>query len=1364
MNVLFWNIRGIRRTNPIPYLVALVEEFKPDVIGIAEPLINPDDNLAVFNQIGFTGQLIHNHTDLRTGNIWIKVRDGLDYSIVSLDNQQISIRVQDKYISVVHASSSYIVRRDLWTQLTNNIPVNAPRVVIGDFNVVMYNSEKKGRRGVCRSAVEDFNSFIESNALLDSTNQGLRFSWCNKQRGLSRTYAKLDRALVNKAWLDLTHCWRSKILTRKFSDHSPVIAWNDHIPKPHNIPFRFKAIWIQHEEFKEFVKKNWDQPMVSGPLSLLSLKLKRLKEGLKIWNKQHFWGIRGKINNISSELDNVQISLEEDAFDTELQDIETALEEARDNFINLENDMWQQRAKSKNLFEGERNSSYYHNRVKIRAAKSFITSIEDKDGKLLRDHEEIKNHIVQAFQDRFARKPVEMDNDLLNLIPNSMSTHCAVLDRIPDEDEVKATVFTMNAGSSPGPDGFHGLFFQSCWEIVGKDVTRAVISFFKDSFMPSSLNSNFIILLPKIRNPKNVSHYRPICLSNFAFKIVTKILAVRLAGFADKVISQEQLGFIKGRCSMSGIALASEMANEMHLPRKGGNLGLKLDISQAYDSISWEFLLAVLGRFGFSNTWCEWIKAIIQSSRFSIILNGGPVGFFATGRGLKQGDPLSPILFAFAQDILSRALNQLFEENQVKYMVRRKGVNGPTHLMFADDVFLFANGQIKGIKVLYNLLKSYQKSSGQILNTDKCKTFLGCMNTSQRNEIKAITGINEGVWPETYLGVPLFKGTPRRRHIQILVDKIRKRASAWLGRQLSFQGRNVIATSVLGSIPIHNLGIYKWPVSCTNEAAKSIRNFSWSGNPMIRKGVTLNFDSVCKPREEGGLNLRMFKELNDALLMKLAWHVLNGTDNCARFLRAKFKSKKGKWIEYHKSSSIWKGLKVVLPKMNEFTTWQVGNGESLNIWRDPWTGCAAVADRLQGIQWQNLEAKVSSLIRNNQWHFPPQISVIFEKLGIDLHRVLPPMGGPDTLIWKPTQDGSFSVKSAYEAIRKKNPISWWCKKVWAPHIHPRISALAWKLFQKAVATDDRVKKMGIHVVSGCSACMQQEETLQHLLWDCPKAIENWVWIHGFFGIPLGPLEPKHILFACKHKGEVIRKLWESAVIHMMVNTWLHRNRVRMDNGKYNPELIKTLVRKGMRDSAALISGTMENSVEELMLLANLGTSYSRFRRAPRIKEIKWYPPPPNTILACCDGASAGNPGRCGMGIVFRDEFSRFKGVLSAGLPIGTNFDAETEAIVKAAEIAVNQGWKRLLIHSDSKSAISAFSSNPPWHLRARWGNASAKLDKITLGHVYREINFAADAAAKHGVTLDRGTEMWSIRTPLFLAILEEPYRPYFRFS
>ena len=161
----------------------------------------------------------------------------------------------------------------------------------------------------------------------------------------------------------------------------------------------------------------------------------------------------------------------------------------------------------------------------------------------------------------------------------------------------------------------------------------------------------------------------------------------------DKLISETQNAFVGGRQILDSVLIANECLDSRLKSRSPGVV-CKLDIEKAYDHVNWEALFFLLDRMGFGMKWRGWIKACVTSVRFSVLVNGSPKGFFGCSRGLRQEDPLSPLLFLLIMEVLSRLLKKTKKCNLIQGFhmgdVNAVGVR-ISHLLFADDTILFCN-------------------------------------------------------------------------------------------------------------------------------------------------------------------------------------------------------------------------------------------------------------------------------------------------------------------------------------------------------------------------------------------------------------------------------------------------------------------------------------------------------------------------------------------------------------------------------------------------------------------------------------------------------------------------------------------------
>jgi len=249
---------------------------------------------------------------------------------------------------------------------------------------------------------------------------------------------------------------------------------------------------------------------------------------------------------------------------------------------------------------------------------------------------------------------------------------------------VRNAVFLMEHNKAPGPDGFPAEFYQVFWNVIKDDLMALFSDFHREDLNLFSLNFGIITLIPKVADATRIQQYRPICVLNVSFKIFTKVATNRLNHVAKTVVSPTQTAFMPGRNIMEGVVILHETIHELHTKNRDGII-LKIDFEKAYDKVKWPFLQQTLRMKGFSSKWCRLIECMVTGGRVGIKVNDYVGPYFQTKRGLRQGDPMSPILFNIVADMLTLLIKRAKADDQIRGVIPHLVEDGLSILQYADD-------------------------------------------------------------------------------------------------------------------------------------------------------------------------------------------------------------------------------------------------------------------------------------------------------------------------------------------------------------------------------------------------------------------------------------------------------------------------------------------------------------------------------------------------------------------------------------------------------------------------------------------------------------------------------------------------------
>ena len=487
------------------------------------------------------------------------------------------------------------------------------------------------------------------------------------------------------------------------------------------------------------------------------------------------------------------------------------------------------------LKEGDRNTRFFHKMVNTHKRHYDIVSLK-VNGAWVNEGQDLKEGIANAFQ-VLLTDPENLRAKLEGLyFTKSDEREARSLELSFSKEEVRATLYELNGEKALSPDGFTAIFWQFSWNTVKNKVMVVFKDFFDMGKFVKSLNSTFIVMIPKKEGAEDLKDFRPISLVGSLCNLISKMLANRLKKVMNQLVNKAQNAFVEGRQILDASLIANEVIDSMVKGKERGVL-CKLDIEKAYDQINLKLLISVLKEMGFGCKWIEWVKWCIFTASFSVLINGSSNGFFSSTRGLRQGDPLSPYLFFLGMEVFSLLIDKDVSGGfLIGYTL--KGRNGEavtiSHLLFADDILVFCRDSEDQMVYLSWILLYFEALFGLKVNLGK-SAILPVGDVENIEQLACELGCKAGTLPSTYLGLSLSTRQNSVRIWEGIEERFRKRLIAWKRQYISKGGRLTLIRSTLSNLPIYLLSLFRLPKGVKSKLEKIQRDFLWGGGSETRK-------------------------------------------------------------------------------------------------------------------------------------------------------------------------------------------------------------------------------------------------------------------------------------------------------------------------------------------------------------------------------------------------------------------------------------------------------------------------------------------------------------------------------------------------
>ena len=410
--------------------------------------------------------------------------------------------------------------------------------------------------------------------------------------------------------------------------------------------------------------------------------------------------------------------------------------------------------------------------------------------------------------------------------------------------ECQSAIQKMKKNKSPGLDGISIEFYEKFWPLIGNLLVNVFNHSYENEKLTDSQRTAVFTLIFKKGDNYDLSNYRPISLTNVDYRIMAFVLATRLQLVIDSIINHDQTAYIKNRYMGYNIRLIDDVIDYFDRFQKKGVLFMA-DFEKAFDSLDWGFMFKTLDFFKFGPSFKRWIRTLYTLPVGRIKNNGYISDEFSISRGIRQGCPVSALLFILAIELFGLRIRQEINLKGFEFGFPEKPLKMVQH---ADDCILLLNN-IDELCTAISTLDYFGDVSGLKLNLSKCEgLWLGQYKYRQKN--CTLFGIR---WPDQIRCLVIYVGYSAHKNIQMnwncKIEKVENILQSWSKRELSLFGRiQIIKTFALSQFVL-SASLLAVPLDIIKHIERMLYKFLWGGKDKVKR------KKVIQDLKQGGLNM-----------------------------------------------------------------------------------------------------------------------------------------------------------------------------------------------------------------------------------------------------------------------------------------------------------------------------------------------------------------------------------------------------------------------------------------------------------------------------------------------------------------------------
>ena len=875
LNIISLNVRGLRDTKKRSDCFFWLKEKHFDICLLQETYWTPDIEPKILKEWG-KHQILNFGTSHSKGTA---VLFSAKFEIINYHKSEdsriilINFKINEDIMTLIniYAPNNISERKSFFCKIQKWIEKHAMNeqnlIIGGDFNVTEENNLDR-HTNACNSNKDS--SLVSYKNLL--TTKNLHDIWRemhpNKKQFTYKEISRLDKFLISTNLLQnaqiafiatpgikTDHKYVSICLDLDKSDRGPG-RWKMNTSILNDNAYKNKIRHLLSETQEEY-------KTISKQLLWEICKIK-IKEFSITYCKQKQQVKRNLMKELEEKIKKKEVELEKSNYNKQIVTEKELLDKELHALIHKQNIGAQIRSRAKWTEQGERSTKYFFSLEKENIVKNTIKRLKREDGTYTNSDSDIIEEGVGFYEKLYSKENIN-DNDIKSYL-NDINDNKKLNDnereslegKITDK-ECKEAIQKMKNNKSPGSDGLPVEFYKVFWPEIKKTLIDSLNYAYDNGQLSATQKRGLLSLLFKKNDRQLLKNWRPISLLNTDYKILAHVLTRRLKSVISNIIHTDQNGYIKGRNIAYNIRLIEDVIEKFENDNAEGAI-IFLDFHKAFDTVNHTFLHLVLKKYNFGESFIKWVKTMYNQAESCLSNNGWTSKPFHIQRGIRQGCPLSALLFLLVVEILADKIRKNKNDGlEIKFKDESKFIQ---LTQLADDTTIFLKNENAVINCL-KTIKEFGKFSGLKLNLDKTE---GLWLGQGENRNDNLGGLN---WKNTCIKALGVHFGYNKHQIEELnwknkIDKIKKILNRWKYRDLTFHGRILIIKTLALSQVVYLVSSLCVPSWVINELNKEFFSFVWKykRDKICRKVLINDIDN-------GGMGMIDFKAF--CLATKAVW-------------------------------------------------------------------------------------------------------------------------------------------------------------------------------------------------------------------------------------------------------------------------------------------------------------------------------------------------------------------------------------------------------------------------------------------------------------------------------------------------------------